>query len=506
VVGDIRSEYPLVPVVLGAFAIGAVAAWLLRRRLRPATSEPSPRRTRLAFAAAWLGAVVGATFLWPSDLLSFSGNRVTRELIQNGHSTFFRAVTTSELEYHAYYPTAPTQDNLKRIAAHLADAGGRFVALDSGRLDREFAADPNGLGKLNVVLVSSESFGAEFSRLHGSDRDWTPYFDRYAQQGLWFSNAYASGARTVRGLEALTCSIPPIPPESILRRPGGAHVSNWGSVMREQGYHTSFLYGGFGYFDNMNAFYGSNGFEVIDRASIDKPRFANVWGVGDEDLFDRALTHFDEVHAKGQPFFSIVMTTSNHKPFTFREGLESEGIKAQGGGREAGVRYADYALGYFLEEARKHPWFDDTVFVVIADHGARVYGRQDIPLKTYEIPAMIWSPKHVQPRKVDTLLGQIDVAPTVLGLLGLPYVAPFFGVDVLKHPQAARVAVFNHNHDIALMRDDRLVVMGLNRSEQFLTYDAAADTYSRSEKDTALEDLAIAYYQTAFELFRDGKL
>jgi phosphoglycerol transferase MdoB-like AlkP superfamily enzyme len=295
-----------------------------------------------------------------------------------------------------------------------------------------------------------------------------------------------------------------MPPESILRRPGGAHVSNWGGVMRAQGYHTTFLYGGYGYFDNMNAFYSSNGFEVIDRANIPNVRFANIWGVSDEDLFDRALQHFDEEHAKKEPFFAVVMTTSNHKPFTFRPGLEAQGIPPKGGGREAGVRYADFALGYFLEEAKKHPWFDDTIFVVIADHGARVYGRQDIPLKTYEIPAMVWSPKHIEPRRVDTLLGQIDVAPTVLGLLGLPYVAPFFGVDVLKHPEAANVAVFNHNHDIALMRDGRMVVMGLNRSEQFLRYDAKADSYTTIPRDDALEKLAIAYYQTASELFLEG--
>ena len=198
------------------------------------------------------------------------------------------------------------------------------------------------------------------------------------------------------------------------------------------------------------------------------------------------------------------IVSSNHKPFTFRPGLEANGIPPKGGGREAGVRYADFALGYFLEQARAHRWFDNTVFIVIADHGARVYGREDIPLKTYEIPAMIWSPKHIEPRRIDTLFGQIDVAPTVLGMLGLPYVAPFFGVDVLKHPEAARIAVFNHNHDIALMRDDKLVVLGLNHSEKFLEYDKARDRYAPVQRDTALESLAIAYYQTAFELFRDG--
>jgi phosphoglycerol transferase MdoB-like AlkP superfamily enzyme len=108
--------------------------------------------------------------------------------------------------------------------------------------------------------------------------------------------------------------------------------------------------------------------------------------VADEDLLDHSLATFDRLHAEGKPFFCIIMTTSNHKPFTFREGLEAEGIPPDGGGRAAGVKYADYALGEFLEDAKSHDWFDDTIFVVAADHGARVYGAEDIPLRTYEIP------------------------------------------------------------------------------------------------------------------------
>lgn len=176
------------------------------------------------------------------------------------------------------------------------------------------------------MLISCESFGAEFSRLYGSPRDLTPNFDAFAQRGLWFSNAYASGTRTVRGLEALAASFPPIPTVSILRRPGNDGIATWGRVMRELGYETSFLYGGYGYFDDMNAFYAGNGFQVLDRNDIEQVRFENIWGVSDEDLFDLALRHASEQHAGGKPFFSIVMTTSNHKPYTFRPGREALGI------------------------------------------------------------------------------------------------------------------------------------------------------------------------------------
>jgi phosphoglycerol transferase MdoB-like AlkP superfamily enzyme len=355
------------------------------------------------------------------------------------------------------------------------------------------------------VLVSSESFGAEFSRLYGGQHDLTPNFDEFAQQGIWFSRAYASGTRTVRGLEAFATSLPPIPTVSILRRPGFGNVATWGAVMRSLGYQTSFLYGGYGYFDNMNAFFAENGFAVEDRRAIDRVRFENIWGASDEDLFDHSLAHLDRLHAAGKPFFTIIMTTSNHKPFTFRAGLEAYGIPPEGGGRAAGVRYADFALGKFLRDARERAWFDDTVFVVAADHGARVYGAEQIPLRTYEIPLMIWSPKNIAPRRVDELIAQIDIAPTVLGLLGLPYEAPFFGQDALHAPASGRIAVFNHNHDVAIYRDGSLVVFGLGRKIDTFRYDPETDRYSPAPPDPELERLGIAYFQTAYELFEGGR-
>ncbi|HEY8266665.1 MAG TPA: LTA synthase family protein [Steroidobacteraceae bacterium] len=455
--------------------------------------------------AAYLLAVILAILFWSTDLLSTDSNRVANELAQNGLSSFVRAALTNEIDFRANYRSNDPKDNLAIITRELERNGGRFTRLAEGRLDRAFPGRPDGLGQLNVVLVSSESFGAEFSRLYGSERDLTPNFDEFAQQGIWFSHAYASGTRTVRGLEAFMSSIPPIPTVSILRRPGFKNVATWGAVMRSLGYQTSFLYGGYGYFDNMNAFFGGNGFDVQDRRSIDKVRFENIWGVADEDLFDHSLDYFDRLHASGKPFFSVIMTTSNHKPFTFRKGLEAQGIPPEGGGRAAGVHYADFALGKFLRDAREHPWFDDTVFVVAADHGARVYGAEEIPLKTYEIPVMIYSPKHLAPQRVDALTTQIDIAPTVLGLLGLPYEAPFFGQDALNTPADRRLAFFNHNHDVAIYRDGNLVVFGLGKTVNTFSYDSGNDRYAPAPRDPELERLGVAYYQTAYELFEGGR-
>ena len=499
---DIWEAYPVLKVLVASIALASLVTWKLRHWLLPGNRPTGTLRQRVAPFAVHATLLLAAIAWYPTSALSWSSNRVENELLQNGYSSFFRAAETNEIEYHAYYPSGDPASNLKLLANALEAGGGELTRLDEGRLDRRFPARDGGLGKLNVVVVSSESFGAKFSRLYGSDNDLTPNFDAFAQQGIWFANTYASGTRTVRGLEALTASFPPIPTVSIVRRPGNDGIATWGRVMRDLGYDTSFLYGGYGYFDNMNAFYSGNGFEVFDRNAIDKVRFENIWGVADEDLFDLAMRHFSDLHAQGKPFFSIVMTTSNHKPYTFRPGLESLGIPESGGGRKAGVRYADYALGYFLREAQKQPWFDDTIFVVVADHGARVYGKADIPLSSYEIPMMIYAPKHLKPQRVDTLMTQIDVAPTVLGLLGLPYEAPFFGQDVLHSPESSRIALFSHDHDVAIYRDGRLAVLGMDGKVHDFLYDRSDESFTPVAADPELDALGIAYFQTASELFK----
>jgi phosphoglycerol transferase MdoB-like AlkP superfamily enzyme len=498
---DIWQAYPVFKALLATAALAVVLTRLLSHRLLAGVDVPTSLGRRAVPFAVYAVALLAVIVWYPTDALSRSSNRVANEILQNGYSSFFRAAETNEIDYHAYYASSRPQENLKLLTDALAADGGKFTRLSEGRLDRSYPARPEGLGRLNVVVVASESFGAKFSKLYGSPRDLTPNFDAFAQRGMWFANTYASGTRTVRGLEAITASFPPIPTVSIVRRPGNEGIATWGRVMRDLGYDTSFLYGGYGYFDNMNAFYSGNGYEVLDREAIDHVRFENMWGVADEDLFDLALRHYSDLHASGKPFFSIVMTTSNHKPYTFRPGLEKLGIPEQGGGRKAGVRYADYALGYFLREAEKQPWFDDTIFVVVADHGARVYGKAEIPLDSYEIPMMIYAPKHIAPRRVDTLMTQIDVAPTVLGLLGLPYSAPFFGQDVLHTDPAARVALFSHDHEVGIYRDGRIAVMGMDRSVHDFLYDRADDRFTPAAPDAALDALGIAYFQTASELF-----
>lgn len=508
VIGGIEAEYPVLTLSAGLLA---AALAILRAGWRVAAPRLIQAHGSLRRNGPLLGAYAGLVLLvtagWSAEAIAPFENRVANELTANGPGRFFAAFRTNKLDYPSFYRTGDSLEMRKLLAANLAGGGGQFIDLPAGDLTRRFAPRREGLGKLNVVLLSEESLGAEFVGAYGDRRGLTPEFDALASKGLLFTSAYATGTRTVRGLEAFSASFPPIPSESILKRPGNEDIATWGKVMRQLGYHTSFLYGGFGAFDNMNYYFGRNGFALSDRSDIVNPEFANVWGVSDGDLFTHALEYFDARSADGKPFFSIVMSTSNHKPYTFPAGIA--GVKAEGGGREAGIRYADHAIGEFMRAASTRKWFKDTIFVIAADHGARVYGKAEIPLYSYEIPLLIYSPAHVQPSEMRGRTSQIDIAPTVLGMLGLPYQAPFFGQDVLHlSPDHAHTLLFSHNHNVAALRGDHLCILGLHKSEQCVSYARLpgapgpdSTRFARIPPDKSLIDLATAYYQTGYELF-----
>ncbi len=505
VLGTINDAYPVLPISAGFAVLAGLIFWRLWPRMAPQPEADAPRFGRRAtIFGVQVVLVALAAFFYSTDQLDASQNRVANELAHNGPSSFFNAFHTNSIEYTSYYRTGDEAAMLKLLREDLARGGGEFVG-DQGVM-RRFAARP-GFGKLNIILLSEESLGAEFVGAYGDPRGLTPEFDALTREGLLFTHAYATGTRTVRGLEAFSASTPPIPSESVVKRPGNQAVMTWGEVLDKQGYESSFIYGGYGAFDNMNAYFGANGYELSDRGEIPDPKFANVWGVSDEDLFAHAIKYFDAKAKDGKPFYSIIMSTSNHKPFTFPEGIP--GVKAKGGGRNAGTRYADYAIGQFFREAKKRDWYKNTVFIVVADHGARVYGAAQVPLFSYEIPLLVIAPGRVAPGRVETPTSQIDVMPTVLGMLGLPYESPSFGQDVLHWPAGqSRTLLFNHNHNVALMQGNELAILGLKRSASSERYQRGpgparreSDHFEEIAPDARLVDLATAYYQIAYKLY-----
>jgi phosphoglycerol transferase MdoB-like AlkP superfamily enzyme len=496
---NIWQSYPVGQMLLATFLLTAWLVWRLRHDLRGTDGMAHHMGGRLVvLAVMFLTVGIGWAGL-DINTGRYSENRLVNELAMNGAYAFFSAAMSSELDYAQYYLSLPDDESDARLQKVLRSRHAAYFP-DADHIERHVAASgpPR---NLHVVVLLEESLGAEFVGAYGDSRGLTPNIDRLAKESLLFTRTYATGTRTVRGMEAVSASFPPVPAESIVKRPRNEGMFNWSTVMAKKGYSPTFIYGGYGTFDNMNYFFGNNGYRVIDRTDMDKPKFGNIWGVSDEDLFRNAARVFDEQHGRGENIFSIIMTTSNHKPFTFPPGVP--GVPEEGGGRNAGVQYADCAIGKFFELATTRPWFEDTIFVVVADHGARVYGREDIPIATYEIPLLIYSPKHVKPRKVDALTSLMDVAPTVLGLLNAGYDSTFFGIDVLNDDHAGRLIPLNHNRDIALFDGRNLVQLGFRKTSAQYTYDLQTRTQTRVPTDPELLKDTISVFQEAYEMYHE---
>ncbi len=499
---NIWQSYPVAQILIATAAVTTLLLWLARGIIRTGLNAVQRLPKRLPWGIAVCGALVAMHFAFNINSGRNHVNRVADELAANGLYTFFNAAINNHLDYNQFYATLDHDQAIARARKIVAQPNTTFIPGALHPLARHVSysapAKP-----LHVVVLLEESLGAEFVGAYSQRPGLTPNLDRIANESLVFTRTYASGTRTVRGMEGVTASFPPVPPESIVKRSNNEGMFNWSTVMALNGYTPTFIYGGYGTFDNMNHFFGTNGYKVIDRTDMPKPNFANIWGVSDEDLFRNAFSVFDEQHKKGERIFSVVMTTSNHKPFTFPAGVP--GVKPAGGGREAGVRYADYAIGWFIDELKKKPYFDNTLVVIVADHGARAYGRASIPLPTYEIPFMVYSPKHIAPRRFDGLTSQLDVAPTVLGLLNISYDSLFFGKDTLIGDAQSRVAVLNHNRDIALLHNEKLAQLGFRKTRSMVSYDKNTRMMARlPDDDDALRDAA-AMFQLAYDAYANRR-
>ena len=493
VVRNIRESYP-VTLIVAALLLFAVAPFLpAKRYLDRALPSEAPTPRRLAVGGGLLLLPVCSFFCVNLSLSEVSVNNYANELAGNGLYGLFSAFRNNELDFSRFYVTKDTNQVLQLLRNEVN------------------SSDPTGLARpvryqgaprrYNVMLICEESFSAKYLSAFGNKSGITPNLDRLAKESLFFTGLYATGTRTVRGLEALSLSIPPLPGTAIVKRPGNENLFSLPSVLKRNGYDTRFIYGGHGYFDNMNYFFAHNGADIVDRTNFSKQEitFANAWGVCDENLFDKAIQQADISHAAGKPFFSFVMTTSNHRPYTYPDGAID--IPSHSG-RDGGVKYADYAIGKLIEKSRKQPWFKNTIFVIVADHCADSARKLALPVKNYEIPMLIYAPGIIQPKTYDRMMSQIDVAPTLLGLLNISYDSRFFGRDVFAENGKERAFIATYQN-MGYMEGDRMVVLSPTRKVEYFRVDRASGTTTAIPADETLLMNALAYYQGSAHVYKN---
>lgn len=441
-------------------AVAIIVAIVLSSRLFPTDLRDPPLRllwrlpASLALALVMALAVRGTLDHRPLNpsVAAFASDAMVNTLPLNSLYNVAHAVyrTRSERSSRAAYGSLPEDEIQQRVLTAAAlPYPPADPALPSLHIQPAGAARSR---PLNLVIVIEESLGAQFVG-HLGGRDLTPGLDRLATTGWTFRNAYATGTRSARGLEAITTGFLPTPSEAVLKLPRSQRdFFTLAALLGEKGYHSRFVYGGEAHFDNMKAFFLGNGFdEVVDRDRFVDPQFVGTWGASDDDMFrqlDRLLRE-----PADRPTLTVAFTVSNHTPWEFPAGR----ITVNGEpGLDDAVRYADRALSDFFDQARTAPYWQDTIFLVVADHDARAGGASLVPLWNFRIPAMILG-HDIAPRLDDRLISQIDLAPTLLGLIGVETRHPMLGADLsVRSPERA---MMQYGDNYGYLRGDQLVVL-----------------------------------------------
>ena len=494
VIGNIRESYSM-PLVFGGLLIGAAMLGVLVFRywkLAPGKSFGFLPRIGMAILGAALFYFVGS---WSLDYANRtnSQNQFNQEISHNGPASFFLAARENKLDFKRYYRTLP--DTTYQTLA---------PAWPDPTRDQPSATP---LNPKHVVLIEIESMSASFMDSYGSTKNITPELDKLVREGIWFSNMYATGTRTVRGLEGMSAALPPLPGQSIVRRSNNTNLYTLGGMLRKKSFEPMFMYGGYGVFDNMNAYFRGNGYAIKDRSDFSDANnaFATVWGVADELLFNEAIDQLDADTKKGEKRFLHIMTTSNHRPYSYPAGRIDIPSKT---GRDGAVKYTDWAIGNFLAIAKKKSWFNDTLFIIVADHNASVAGKQSLPPNKYLIPAVLYAPKMLTTAKNANLSSQIDLTPTVLALLGIKTNGVFFGQNLLGENPEQRAFLVNYQELGYLTPTPNglrhLTLLGPKKRLENYSVSTDGDL-TKVPDDRLKSNKAIALFQRVDEVYNGGK-
>jgi len=339
--------------------------------------------------------------------------------------------------------------------------------------------------KKNLVIFLQESLGYQFV-----SQEITPELLKLKKESLWFNDAYSNGTRSVRGIAGTTAGFLAVPGKGVVKRTKSQNgFFTFAKLLKPLGYHSLFLYGGEARFDNMRSWFLGNGFdEIIEGKDFKNPAYVATWGASDEDLVKKGNERFSELYKEGKPFSALMFSSSNHSPFDIPAGRIKE-IKKGENCVENAVKYADYAIGKFFEEAKKLPYYKDTIFVVIADHNIRVYGDDIVPVNMFHIPALIIG-EGVKAKEYNSLASQPDVLATALDYLGAEFNYPILGHSIFSDDKQ-NINLMQFNETYALRVDNLVAVVQPNQPAR--TYEYVNEHLKPIKHNSELERDALAF-------------
>lgn len=519
VVANIKQSYPLPILIGGILLLTLVFLFIFYKRNAFTTTFTSKAdlKTRLSVVLSTIGIALFFALLITNNQAEWSSNRYNSEISKSGIYSFFAAFRNNQMKYVDFYTSIDNNKAFDIVRKKLAQSNSVYTKKDNS-IHRTITNSIPSLKNKNVVFILVESLSGSFLKEFGNKENITPFLDSLAQKSIFFENLYATGTRTVRGMEAVTLCIPPTPGQSIVKRPDNQNLYTVCSVFKSRKYDCNFFYGGDGYFDNMNAYFGGNGFTIYDRGrgsvlsdkiktvrnniNDNEVTFENAWGICDEDIFNKMLQVVDTQYKINKPFFNFVMTTSNHRPYTYPSGKIDI---PSGTSRQGAVKYTDFALKELFKKAKTKPWFKNTVFVIIADHCASSAGKDEIDVANYHIPALIVNLPENQNQKIAQQCSQIDLWPTLFSLFHWNYESDFFGKDVLN-PHFEQRALLGTYRKLVLMKKEKVMILSDQKKQGFYTWNKKDNSLKSIPMDQSFLNETISWYQTADFLFTNRLL
>ena len=503
VINNIIESYNM-PLIIGSVLLVVFFVVFLIRKKIVLSQQQSYRfkKRTIAFFIFMLLPTAGY-FLVNNLYKNFSQNNYVNELAGNGIYEFGSAFWNNEIDFNRFYATRNDTANFT-ILRKMTQTTNSTLGNDLLSVDREIKND-SPAKKWNVVYISVESLSGEYLKHFGSTQNITPFLDSLIPYSLFFENFYASGTRTVRGLEALSLAIPPTPGQSIVRRKDNGDMFTIGNVLKPKGYDVRYIYGGNAFFDNMGKYFGGNGYQVLDKRDIPENlvNHTTAWGVDDEASFNFTLQQCDKSYNEGNLFFNHIMTVSNHRPYTYPD--RRIDIPSSKQDFTGGVKYTDFAINDFIKKAQKKPWFNNTIFVIVSDHCSRSAGKTDLPVNRYHIPCLLYAPQLIKPSIEKRLVSQIDLAPTVLGFLNQSYTSRFLGSDVFKRDTLNDRIFISTYQDMGYIRNNKLVILSPRARVEMYSFDYFSGVNTPIPLDKSIVNEAISWYQGASFLYKEKK-
>ncbi|MBI1906605.1 MAG: LTA synthase family protein [Rhodocyclales bacterium] len=471
--------------LLLGFGLSALAAWLMARLMRPWLAQPR-RWSALRVLLTWPLVVLVVAFAVRSStdhrpanpaLFALSTDTMVNSLILNSTWSVVHAIYNLKHEANSseIYGKMETAEMLDVVRdTRLAEPGApQLTASDDIPTLSRLVPSRKRERPLNLVIVLEESLGATFVQSLGGV-PVTPELEKLKEHGWWFEQLYATGTRSVRGIEAVVTGFPPTPAQSVVKLSlSQQNFFSLAELLSRKGYETGFIYGGESHFDNMRGFFKGNGFQyIVDQNDFENPVFTGSWGVSDEDLLNRAHQDISAHHAAGQPFFTLVFSSSNHAPFEFPDGRIELHDTDKATDNNA-VKYADHALGRFFDKARQSAYWKDTLFLIVADHDIRVRGDSLVPVERFHIPGLILG-ADIEPRRIRSVASQTDLPTTVLSLMGIAAEHPMPGRDLSRVPDdAPGRAMMQFEQHYAWMEGQEVVILRPEKAPVLAHYDPA---------------------------------